>query len=97
MINLSDTSVSDVINSEMSDYDYVATSRDKLYYTTYHKHTVTCCDLHGTTQWEFKDIPKMVYLMFIIINDVAENVVKHHILLLWQMMYELHEEDLMMD
>jgi DNA-binding beta-propeller fold protein YncE len=55
MINLSDTSVSDVINSEMSDYDYVATSRDKLYYTTYHKHTVTCCDLHGTTQWEFKD------------------------------------------
>ena len=55
MINLSDKSVSDIINSKMSDYDYVATSRDKLYYTTFNTHTVTCCDLHGTTQWQFKD------------------------------------------
>ena len=55
MINLSDKSVSDIINSKMSDFDYVATSRDKLYYTKCYKHTVICCDLHGTTQWEFKD------------------------------------------
>ena len=53
MINLSDKSVSDIINSKMSDLDYVATSRDKLYYTSFNKHTVTCCDLHGTTQWQF--------------------------------------------
>ena len=33
----------------------VATSGDKLYYTNCHTHTVTCCDLHGTTQWKFKD------------------------------------------
>ena len=31
----------------------MATSEDKLYYTNYEKHTVSCCDLHGTTQWEF--------------------------------------------
>jgi DNA-binding beta-propeller fold protein YncE len=55
MINLSDKSVSDIINSNMSDFDCVATSRDKLYYTTFNTHTVTCCDLHGTTQWEFND------------------------------------------
>ena len=55
MINLSDKSVSDIINSYMSHLDYVATSRDKLYYTSFNKHTVTCCDLHGTTQWEFND------------------------------------------
>ena len=55
MINLSNKSVSDVINSEMSGLDYVATSRDKLYYTNYNTHTVICCDLHGTTQWEFND------------------------------------------
>ena len=55
MINLSNKSVSDVINSDMSGFDYVATYRDKLYYTTFYKHTVTCCDLHGTTQWQFKD------------------------------------------
>jgi DNA-binding beta-propeller fold protein YncE len=55
MINLSDKSVSDIINSKMSSFDYVATCRDKLYYTSFITHTVTCCDLHGTTQWKFKD------------------------------------------
>jgi sugar lactone lactonase YvrE len=39
----------------MSYVTYVATSGDKLYYTDYDTHTVTCCDLHGTTLWEFKD------------------------------------------
>ena len=53
MLNLSDKSVSDIINSDMTNVSYVATSEDKLYYTNYEKHTVTCCDLHGTTLWEF--------------------------------------------
>jgi DNA-binding beta-propeller fold protein YncE len=39
----------------MSDVYYVATFGDKLYYTTFNTGAVTCCDLHGTTQWEFKD------------------------------------------
>jgi DNA-binding beta-propeller fold protein YncE len=30
-------------------------SGNKLYYTNYRTHTVTCCDLHGKAQWEFKD------------------------------------------
>ena len=55
MLNLSDNSVSNFINSNMFGVYYLATSGDKLYYTTYNTHTVTCCDLHGTTQWEFKD------------------------------------------
>ena len=55
MLNLSDKSVSYVINSDMSNVYYVATSGDKLYYTNSSTHTVTCCDLHGTTQWEFND------------------------------------------
>jgi WD40 repeat protein len=53
-LSLSDNSVSDIINRDMTSVYYVATSEDKLYYTNYEKHTVTCCDLHGTTQWEFK-------------------------------------------
>jgi DNA-binding beta-propeller fold protein YncE len=53
MLNLSDRSVSDIISNSMSGIEYVATSGDKLYYTN--TNTVTCCDLHGTTQWEFKD------------------------------------------
>jgi len=55
MLNLGDTSVSDIINGKLSSVYYVATSGDKLCYTTWNTHTVTCCDLHGTTQWEFKD------------------------------------------
>jgi DNA-binding beta-propeller fold protein YncE len=55
MLHLSDKSVSDIINSNMTGVYYVATSGDKLYYTNVITHTVTCCDLHGTTQWEFKD------------------------------------------
>jgi WD40 repeat protein len=53
MLNLSDKSVSDIINRDMTFVYYVATSGDKLYYTNANRHTVTCCDLHGTTQWEF--------------------------------------------
>jgi hypothetical protein len=55
MLNLSDNSVSNVISNTMSGVFYVATSGDKLYYTNNNTHTVTCCDLHGTTQWEFND------------------------------------------
>ena len=50
MLNLSDKSISDVINSDMTYVYYVATSGDKFYYTNCSTHTVTCCDLHGTTQ-----------------------------------------------
>jgi DNA-binding beta-propeller fold protein YncE len=52
-INITDKSVRDIINRDMTSVYHVATSEDKLYYTNYEKHTVTCCDLHGTTLWEF--------------------------------------------
>ena len=55
MLNLSDKSVSDIISRDMSYVGYVVTSGGKLYYTNYYAPTVTCCDLHGTTQWEFND------------------------------------------
>jgi sugar lactone lactonase YvrE len=55
MLNLNDKSVSDIINGDMSGVFYVATSGEKLYYTDNSTGTVTCCDLHGTTQWEFTD------------------------------------------
>ena len=53
MLNLSDKSVNNIINSDMSGVCYVATSGDKFYYTNCLKHSVTCCDSHGTTQWTF--------------------------------------------
>ena len=55
MLNLSDKPVSNIISRYMSKVYYVVTSCDKLYYTHRNTDTVTCCDLHGTTQWEFTD------------------------------------------
>jgi sugar lactone lactonase YvrE len=55
MLNLRDKSKSNIINSNMTGVYYVATFEDKLYYTNSETNTVTCCDLHDTTQWEFKD------------------------------------------
>ena len=55
MLNLNDKSISNIINSNMKGVVYVTTSEDKLYYANNNTHTVTCCDLHGTTQWEFTD------------------------------------------
>ena len=37
------------------------TSGDKLYYTNYSTQTVTCCDLHSTTQWKFNDKCVLLY------------------------------------
>ena len=37
------------------------TSGDKLYYTNYSTHTVTCCDLHSTKQWKFNDKCVLLY------------------------------------
>jgi WD40 repeat protein len=61
MLNLTDGSVGDIISSDMFNVYYVATSGDKLYYINTNTSTVTCCDLHGTTQWEFKDIRVLHY------------------------------------
>ena len=78
MLTLSDKSVSDIINSNMSSVYYVATSGDKLYYTHYYTDTVTCCDLLGTTQWEFKDERGLQYPLGISVdNDGNVYVVGH--------------------
>jgi DNA-binding beta-propeller fold protein YncE len=72
MLNLSDRSVSDIINSDMSNVNYVnyvATSGDKLYYTNTNTNTVTCCDLHGTIQWEFKDKRDLQFALGISVDN----------------------------
>jgi len=55
MLNLSDRSVRDIIINNKSNLYHVSTSGDKLYYTDWNTDTVTCCDLHGTIQWECND------------------------------------------
>jgi hypothetical protein len=69
MLNLSDKTVSDIINRNMSGVYYVATSGDNLYYTNTDTHTVTYCNLHGTTQWEFKDERLLQYPLGISVDN----------------------------
>jgi hypothetical protein len=71
ILNLSDKSVNDIINNDMTYVYYVATSGDKLYYTIWNTHTVTCCDIHGTTQWEFKDECVLQYPLGISVYNVG--------------------------
>jgi hypothetical protein len=78
MLNLSDQSVSDIINSNMTYVCYVATSGDKLYYTNWNTHTVTCCDLYGTSQWEFNESVLRCPLGISVDNDGNVYVVGFH-------------------
>ena len=78
MFSFSDKSESDIINSNKSNVYYVAISGDKLYYTSCATHTVTCCDLHGTTQWEFNDERVLQWPLGIYIdNDENVYVIGH--------------------
>jgi hypothetical protein len=43
MLNLSDKSVNDIMNRDMSGVSYVETFGDKLYYTNWKTYAVTCC------------------------------------------------------
>ena len=44
-------------------------SGNKLYYANGDTHTVTCCDLHGTKQWEFKDTRGLLYQYSISVDN----------------------------
>ena len=78
MLDLSDKSVSDIINRDMCYVNCVATFGDKLYYTNWKTHTVTCCDLQGTTQWEFKDERVLNYPRGISVDNDGNVYVADH-------------------
>ena len=78
-LNLNDKSVSDIINSNKAELYYVATSGDKLYYTRLDSAAVTCCNLQGTTQWEFTDERVLLGAVDISVdNDGNVYVVGYH-------------------
>ncbi|XP_071169026.1 transcription intermediary factor 1-alpha-like [Mytilus edulis] len=55
-VNMSDNCSSTLVNDNtLSTRSYVATYKDKMFYTNNSKHTVTCCSLTGEKMWEYKD------------------------------------------
>ncbi|XP_071137277.1 uncharacterized protein [Mytilus edulis] len=55
MISLSDESITNVVRTELSNFSYVITFADKLFYTNPNDNSVTCCDYHGNILWTFCD------------------------------------------
>lgn len=54
-INLNDESIVNVTRTMVDCFSYVATFRDKMFYTQSTKDTVTCIDFQGKLQWMFKN------------------------------------------
>jgi hypothetical protein len=68
MLNLSDRSVSDIISSSMSGVWYIATSGDKLYYTNYNTHAVTCCDFNQA-HVDYSDHPWKTIVVYNVVHQ----------------------------
>ncbi|CAC5364543.1 unnamed protein product [Mytilus coruscus] len=61
MIDLSDDSITNVINNKLSSFAYVTTFGDKLFYTNRDNDSVTCCDYHGNILWTFCDTSVLMH------------------------------------
>ena len=55
MISLNDETITNVSSTILPKYAYVTTFGDRLFYTHFKNHSVTCCDYHGNTLWTFCD------------------------------------------
>lgn len=55
MINLNDESIVNVSKTERTDFSYVTTLRENLFYTNCNDGSVTCIDFQGNVKWEFKN------------------------------------------
>ncbi|CAG2216948.1 unnamed protein product [Mytilus edulis] len=69
MISLSDESVTNVINTKLSNFAYVTTFGDKLFYTNSDNDSVTCCDYHGNILWTFCGIYVLEFLLGISVDN----------------------------
>ncbi|XP_071177863.1 uncharacterized protein [Mytilus edulis] len=55
IINLSDESITQIVQDKMSPVCYIATFRNQIYHTNSETHAVTCYDRQGKPQWTFKN------------------------------------------
>ncbi|XP_071169024.1 nuclear factor 7, brain-like [Mytilus edulis] len=55
-VNMSDSCSTNLVkDNTLSQWSYVSTSKDKIFYTNSLHHTVTCCSSTGEKIWEYKD------------------------------------------
>ncbi|CAG2246787.1 unnamed protein product [Mytilus edulis] len=79
MINLRDESNKPIANNKLSEFAYVTTFADKLFYTNNETDSVTCCDYHGNILWTFCDASVLKFPIGISVdNDGYVFVVGYH-------------------
>ncbi|VDI46797.1 Hypothetical predicted protein [Mytilus galloprovincialis] len=55
-VNVLDNCSSTLVKDEtLTNWSFITTSKDKIFYTNSSHHTVTCCSLTGEKMWEYKD------------------------------------------
>ena len=54
-MDITDHTIKKIDIDQMSGFAYVASYRDKFYYTNSYNNTLTCCDINGRTRWTFKE------------------------------------------
>ncbi|CAC5414298.1 unnamed protein product [Mytilus coruscus] len=69
MVNLSDESITNVINNKLPYCAYVTTFGDKLFFTNPDNDNVTCCDYHGNILWTFYDTSVLKCPLFIFVDN----------------------------
>lgn len=55
VISNTDYRITTIFNTAVTQYSYVSTHDDKIFFTNTDKHNVSCCLYNGSLVWEFKD------------------------------------------
>lgn len=58
---IKDSNVKRIVECYLSEWPYVSSFRDKLYYAQRDKNTVICCNIDGKFNWTFKNESILVY------------------------------------
>lgn len=58
---IKDSNVKRIVACNLSDWSYISSFNDKLYYAQKNKSTVTCCNIDGKIHWTFKNESILVY------------------------------------
>lgn len=66
---MKDRMVSDLKNVKLSIFSYIDTQNNKLYYTSFHDHSITCCDFQGRVIWIFKNTDTLRYPLGISVDN----------------------------
>lgn len=64
-----DQRVSDLKNVKLFLFSYIDTQNNKIYYSSFHDHSITCCDFQGRTIWTFEKPDTLRYPLGVSVDN----------------------------